>query len=148
MTHTLRLLCNFSRADDAVYPSSFKRLVSVCLFRAISLWFFSPGTPASFHKVKTDSDRYAGMTSSCPVYGSETHIKPTSFFGSFSTVQWSRGVRMLAVAGLSQALGVEPSQAGSLIQLQQQLFLHTVFLCHFLLLDAGFFQYRPSVKQF
>ena len=21
-------------------------------------------------------DRYAGMTSSCPVYGSETHIKP------------------------------------------------------------------------
>ena len=32
------------------------------------------------------------------------------------TVQRSRGVRMLAVAGLSQALGVEPSQAGSLIQ--------------------------------
>ena len=31
------------------------------------------------------------------------------------TVQWYRGVRMLAVAGLSQALGVEPSQAGSLI---------------------------------
>ena len=26
--------------------------------------------------LKTDSDRYAGMTSSCPVYGSETHIKP------------------------------------------------------------------------
>ena len=44
--------------------------------RSSSPWFFSPGTPASFHKVKTDSDRYAGMTSSCPVYGSETHIKP------------------------------------------------------------------------
>ena len=27
---------------------------------------------------------------------------------------------MLAVAGLSQALGIEPSQAGSLIQQQQQ----------------------------
>ena len=30
------------------------------------------------------------------------------------------GCQMLAVAGLSQALGVEPSQAGSLIQQQQQ----------------------------
>ena len=26
--------------------------------------------------VKTDSDRYAGMTYSCPVYGSETHTEP------------------------------------------------------------------------
>ena len=36
--------------------------VSVCLFRVNLLWLFSTGTPASFHKVKTDSDRYAGMT--------------------------------------------------------------------------------------
>ena len=57
-------------------PPASKRLVSVCLFRASSPWFFSTDTPASFHKVKTDSDRYTGMTSSCPVYGSETHIKP------------------------------------------------------------------------
>ena len=28
MTHTLRLLCKFSRADDAVYPSSFKAACS------------------------------------------------------------------------------------------------------------------------
>ena len=59
-------------------PPASKPLVSACLFRASWPIFFSPGTLASFHKVKTDSDRYAGMTSSCPVtvYGSETHIKP------------------------------------------------------------------------
>ena len=68
-------------------PPASKRLVSVCLFRASSLWFFSPGTPASFHKVKTDSDRYAGMTYSCPVFGSEKTLNPTSFLGVFLTVQ-------------------------------------------------------------
>ena len=58
-------------------PPASKRLVSVCLFRASSpwTWFFSSGTQASFHKVKTDSDRYAGMTSSYPVYSLENHIK-------------------------------------------------------------------------
>ena len=56
-----------------ILKTASKRLVPVCLFRASSPWFFSPGTPASFHKVKTDSDRYAGMTNSCPVYGLETH---------------------------------------------------------------------------
>ena len=60
-------------------PPASKWLVPVCLFRASSLWFFSPGTPASFHKVKTDSDCYAGMTYMCPVYGLETHIKPNLF---------------------------------------------------------------------
>ena len=54
-----------------------------CFLRA--LWLLSTFS-------KTDSDRYAGMTSSCPVYGSETHIKPHKFLGSFLTVQWSRGV--------------------------------------------------------
>ena len=34
------------------------------------------GHSGFFPHFKTDSDRYAGMTSSCPVYGSETHIKP------------------------------------------------------------------------
>ena len=53
---------------------------------------FLPGTPASFHTVlKTNSDHYAGMTSLCPVYDSETHIKPINPT-SFLTVQWSRGV--------------------------------------------------------
>ena len=74
MTHTLRLLCKFSRANDAVCPSSLK----LTCFR-LSV----PGILASFHKVKTDSDRYAGMTSSCPVYGLETHIKPHQFLGVF-----------------------------------------------------------------
>ena len=77
-------------------PPASKRLVPVCLFRASSLWFFSPGTPASFHKVKTDSDRYAGMTYSCPVYGSETHIKPHYFFGSFFDRTMVSGCQMLA----------------------------------------------------
>ena len=64
-------------------PPASKRLVPVCLFRASSPWFFSPVTPASFHKVKTDSDRYAGMTYLCPVYGSETQLNPTVFLGVF-----------------------------------------------------------------
>ena len=38
------------------------------------------------------------------------------------------GCQMLAVAGLSQALGVEPSQAGSLIQQQQQQRLCSIFI--------------------
>ena len=74
-------------------PPASKRLVPVCLTRESLPWFFSPGTLASFHKVKTDSDRYAGMTYSCPVYGSDTHIKPHLFLESFLTVQWSGGVR-------------------------------------------------------
>ena len=116
MSYTLRLLCKFSQADDdAVYPSSFKGLVSVCLFGTSSPWFFSPGTPASFHKVKLDSDRYTGMTSSYPVYGSETHIKPLLVFWELFDRTMVSGCQMLAVAGLSQAMGVEPSQAGSLI---------------------------------
>ena len=46
-----------------------------CLFRASTLRFFSPGTPASFHNSKTDLDRHAGMISPCPVYSFETHIE-------------------------------------------------------------------------
>ena len=37
---------------------------------------FSLGTLASFNILKTDSDRCADTTYSCPVCGSETHIKP------------------------------------------------------------------------
>ena len=74
MTHTLRLLCKLIRADDAVYPSSFK---AACLGLSVpsklAVVIFS-GHSGLFHKVKTDFDRYAGMTSS--VYGLETHIKP------------------------------------------------------------------------
>ena len=43
-----------------------------------------------------DSDRCADMTYSCPVCGSETHIKPPPFFWSFFTIQWSLGVRRQA----------------------------------------------------
>ena len=63
-------------------------------------WFFSAGTPASFHKVKTDSDCYAGLTSLCPVYGSETHIKrltPLVFWEFFDSTMVPR-CQMLAVA--------------------------------------------------
>ena len=73
-------------------PPTSKRLVPVCLTRASSPWFFSLGTPASFHKVKTDSDRYAGMPYSCPVYSLETHIKPHLFFDRTMV----RGCQMLA----------------------------------------------------
>ena len=45
------------------------------------LWLFSVGTLAYFHIFKTDSDRCNDMTYSCPVYGSETNIIPTSLFG-------------------------------------------------------------------
>ena len=88
----LRLLCKFVELMMQCTPPASKGLVPVCLFRASWLLFISPGTPASFHKVKTDSDRYAGMTSSCPVYGSETHIKPHYSLGSYFTIHWSRGV--------------------------------------------------------
>ena len=76
MTHTLRLLCNISRGNDAVYPSSFKA-ACFCLSvpSKLAVVLFS-GHSGFFPQVKTDSNRYAGMTSSCPVYGSETHIKP------------------------------------------------------------------------
>ena len=74
-------------------PLSQSGFFLVCLFQASLPWFFSPGTTASCHKLKKGSDRYAGMTSSCPVYGSETHIKPHNFFLEFLAVQWSRGVR-------------------------------------------------------
>ena len=87
-------------------PPASMRLVPVCLFRASSPWFFSPGTPASFHKVKTDSDRDAGMTYSCPVYGSETHIKPPYSFLGFFLPYNGLGVSDASVAGLSQAMGV------------------------------------------
>ena len=53
--------------------------VSVCLFR-VSCWC----TLASFHIFKTDSDHCADMTYSCPVCGSETHIKPHWFFLPYS----------------------------------------------------------------
>ena len=39
------------------------------------LSFFSLGTPASFHVLKTDSDHCAGMTYSFPVCDLETRIK-------------------------------------------------------------------------
>ena len=108
MTHTLSLLCKFSRADDAVYPSSFKAACfGLSVPNKLAVVLFSRH---SFHKVKTDSDRYAGMTSSCPVYGLENNIKPHYFVGIFDRTMVS-GCQMLAVAGLSKALGVEPSQA-------------------------------------
>ena len=47
------------------------------------LWFFSPGIPASFHIYYTDSDGCNGATYSCPVCGSESHIKPHWFLGVF-----------------------------------------------------------------
>ena len=97
-------------------PTASKRLVSVCLFRASSPWFFSPGTPASFHKVKTDSDRYAGMTYSCPVYGSETHIKSPLVFWEFFDRTMVSGCQMLAWQTSPRIWEFEPSQAGSLIQ--------------------------------
>ena len=45
------------------------------VFLSKVLSFFSLGTPASFHVLKTDSDHCAGMTYSFPVCGLETHIK-------------------------------------------------------------------------
>ena len=76
MTHMLRLLFKFSHADDAVNPSSLK---AACYGLPVPSKFaviHTPGTQAAFHKVKKDSDCYSGTTSSCPVYCSETHIKP------------------------------------------------------------------------
>ena len=48
----LRLLCKFSHADDAVYPSSLK---AACFGLSVPSKFaviHTPGTQASFHKVK------------------------------------------------------------------------------------------------
>ena len=96
--------------------SASKRLVSVCLFRASSSWFFSPGTPASFHKVKTRlrplhwHDLF--VSTECTVR--KLTLYPTIFW-EFLTVHLSR-----CVVGLSQALGVEPPYAGYLIQQQQR----------------------------
>ena len=56
--------------------------VSVCLFRASSLWFLSPGTLASFHKVK-DSDGYAGMTLRVHHTVRKLTFKPTFLGGGF-----------------------------------------------------------------
>ena len=58
------------------------------------------------------------------------------------------GCQMLAVAGLSQALGVEPSQAGSLIQQQQQqqqrlcsIFIHSDTVLQWRALSLSFYLY-------
>ena len=113
MTHTLRLLCKFNRADDAVYPSSFKAACSglsapsklaVVLFSRHS-GFFPQGKnrlrPLRWHDLFVSS--------------SETHIKPYQFWGVFFDSTMVLGARMLAVGGLSRAFGVDSSQAGSLI---------------------------------
>ena len=70
-------------------PPASKRLVPVCLFRASSLWLFSPGTPASFHKVKTDSDRYPDLFVFSVRFGKQTPLVFGEFFDR--TLVW--GVR-------------------------------------------------------
>ena len=88
MTHTLRLLCKFSRADDAVYPSSLVSLKAACfglsvpsklvvvLFSGYS-GFFPQG------KKQTPTVTLAWPIRVHWVYGSETHIIPHYFFWEF-----------------------------------------------------------------
>ena len=54
------------------------------------------GHSGFFPQGKTDSDRYAGMTYSCPVYGSETHITTALVFWEFFDRTMVSGCQMLA----------------------------------------------------
>ena len=118
MMHTLRLLCKFSRADDAVYPSSFKVACSgLSIPSKLAVVLFSG--PTGFFPQGKNRLR---LTLAWPIRVQCTvrklTINPTSFLGVFLPYN-GLGVSDASVASLSQAMEVEPSQAGTLIQQQQ-----------------------------
>ena len=108
MTHTLRLLCRFSRADDAEYPSSFKAAcygLSVPSKLAVVLFsghygFFPQGKNRLWLAWPIRLQRTVRKLT----------LNPTRILGVFWPYN-GLGVSDASMAGLSQALGVQPSQA-------------------------------------
>ena len=64
-------------------PLASTRLVPVCLFRASSPWFFSPVTPASFHKVKQTPTVTLAWPIRVQCTVRKLTLNPTSFLGVF-----------------------------------------------------------------